>query len=191
MMLKPSFFIPSFMALLVGCVSPNAVSMDEGQGLPLTTQVVGAKTSPLRVVGDTIYFLHAPPDKVKFKDFKDEKAIETHYTALSVALKKRNPVQDARFAFKHNRRYVFTANFTNPVGSGRTGDIYSLSAPDAKKLCPEAKTKLKLLEGDKFILSASGYCEGACRRYGESSEAYERAWNREMARLCHGGKLPQ
>lgn len=131
-----------------------------------------------------------PPDKVKFKDFKDEKAIETHYTALSVALKKRNPVQDARFAFKHNRRYVFTINLkAAAIEGGGWGDRYSLTAPDAKKLCPEAWTKLKLLEGYRFLSSGSGYCMGAaCRRYGESSEAYQYAWNREMARLCHGGK---
>jgi hypothetical protein len=137
-----------------------------------------------------MYFLNVPPDKVKFADFKSEKEIEAHYTALSAALKKRNPVQDASFAFNNHDRYVFTINLTSAWGGGR-GDGYSLSSPYAKKLCPAAGSKLKLLEGVKFILSASGYCEGACRSYSDLSERYALAWNKVMAPLCHGGKLPK
>lgn len=183
--MKPSLLTALCLTSVVGCVPPNAVSMDEGQGIPLTTQVVGAKTSPLRVEGDTLYFLHAPPDKVKPKDFKDPKAIDAHYTALSAALKKRNPVQDARFAFNNSMRYFFTTN-----GRAATG-VFNLGLPELAKLCPKASTRIAYLEGYKFT-EYSGECladSKPCNNYAyQVSETYMLPWNKEMARLCESGK---
>lgn len=143
--------------------------------------------SSLRVVGDTLYFLYRPPDKYRPSDFKDEKAIDTHYTALLAVLKKRNPVQDARFAFKHGMRYFLTfngitiANLRSGVGGQ---NIESL------KVCPQAH-RYKRLEGMRFHEDGGTCHEGrpACFRYLSTvGSAYMLPWNREMTRLCNGGK---
>lgn len=172
---------------VVGCVPPNAVSMAQEQLPTGQSQVVSAK-SALRVVGNTIYFLNAPPDKVRPKDFKDQKAIDAHYVALSAAFKKRNPVQDARFAFK-SMRYFFTSNGKSAHQNQR-GNPFGLGTPEVVKLCPNAHAQFKFIEGYKFG-EYSGECladSRPCRDYIISTDTYMLSWNKEMARLCHGGK---
>ncbi|MBK8454458.1 MAG: hypothetical protein WAQ53_18880 [Thiofilum sp.] len=146
--------------------------------------------SSLRVVGNTLYFLNAPPDKIKPRQFKDQKAINTHYTALLAAIKKRNAVQDARSAFKQGMRYFFTSNGRTAAQNQR-GNPLGLNTPEMAKLCPRAVSTLKWLEGYKFgenygeCLSNSS---SACRNYIFYVEAYILPWNKEMSRLCKGGK---
>ncbi|SKA95263.1 hypothetical protein SAMN02745130_03742 [Thiothrix eikelboomii] len=188
--MKQSLLTALCLASVVGCVPPNAVSMDEGQMPTGQSQTVATK-SALRVVGNTIYFLNAPPDKVKLKDFKDEKAINAHYTTLLSALKKRNPVQDARFAFNHGMRHFLTYNGVN-VEQGR-GNPLGLGSPEVEKRCPGSLTRFKQFEGVQFI--QTGECSHerpSCWNYSFAvGDAYMRPWNQEMARLCWGGKLPQ
>ncbi|SKA95259.1 hypothetical protein SAMN02745130_03741 [Thiothrix eikelboomii] len=185
--MKQSLLTALCLASVVGCVPPNAVSMGQEQMPTGQSQTVAAK-SALRVVGNTIYFLNAPPDKVKPKDFKDQKAIDAHYTVLSAALKKRNPTQDARFAFGKGMRYFFTSNGRNAAG-GR-GNPFGFGAPEMVKHCPSAHSQFKFIEGYKFG-EYSGECladSRPCRDYIISTDTYMLSWNKEMARLCHGGK---
>lgn len=189
--MKQSLLTALCLACVVGCVPPNAVSMGQEQMPTGQSQTVATK-STLRVVGNTLYFLNAPPDKVKPKDFKDQKAIDAHYTALSAALKKRNPVQDARFAFDKGVRYFFTTNGGTVAGSSYRP--FSLDSPQVAKLCPNASNRIVYLEGYKFT-EYSGECladSKPCHNYiYQVVEPYINPWNREMARLCWGGKLPQ
>jgi hypothetical protein len=154
------------------------------------TQVAAAKSS-LRLVDNTLYFLNNPPDKVKSKDFKDQKAIETHYAALLAAIKKRNPIQDARFAFDHGMRVFLTYNGVT-VEQGR-GNPLGLGFPELEKRCPGSATRLNNVEGVRFI--QTGQCQSSsasCQQYASFiGDSYMRPWNKEMARLCHGGKFPK
>lgn len=186
--MKQSLLTALCLASVVGCGPPNAVSMGHEQ-MPLgQSQAVAAKSS-LRVAGDTIYFQYAPPDKVKPKDFKDSKAIDTHYTALSAALKKRNPVQDARLAFGKSMRYFFTSNGRN-AHQDRRGNPFGLGTPEVVTLCPNANAQLKFIEGAKFGEYSAECLDNSrpCRDYIISTDTYMLSWNKEMARLCHGGK---
>lgn len=187
-MIKPLMLAAFCAASLIGCV--NAVGLDNPS---VTTQNTQPLTPSLRVVGDTLYFLNEPPDKIKEADFKDQKEIESHYAALVTALKKRNAVQDARFAFNNGMRYFL----------GFTGRIPTRFRPEgmaderARKLCPYTFSPPKYLEGIKFSMSPRGSVNSvdcvnghnSCTDFMEPvADYYIRDWNKEMGRLCLGGQ---
>ncbi len=184
-MRKPLMLAAFCAASLIGCV--NAVGLDNPS---VTTQNTQPSTPSLRVVGDTLYFLNGAPDKLKPIDFKDQSEIESHYATLVTALKKRNPVQDARFAFNNGMRYFLSVTGRVPAQRQR-GNPLALDTPESAKLCPHAFAQLKFLEGVRFgensfeCLNSSNSC-----RYYQTpvSDFYMVDWNKEMSRLCLGGQ---
>ncbi|TXH68620.1 MAG: hypothetical protein E6Q83_12940 [Thiothrix sp.] len=188
--MKQSILISVLIASAAGCAPPSVVSMpQEDIATLISNQQTGSKGA-LRVTGNTLYFLNSAPDKVKPKDFKDQKAIDSYYESLLSAIKKRNPTQDARFAFNNKMRYFFTSNEKTPH-QDRRGNSFGLGTPEVNKFCPDAQNQLKFLEGYRFYEN-SVEClnnSSSCRDYtSTASERYMLAWNKEMARLCHGGK---
>ena len=187
-MIKPLMLAAFCAASLIGCV--NAVGLDNPS---VTTQNTQPSTPSLRVVGDTLYFLNGPPEKIKEADFKDQKEIESHYAALVTALKKRNAVQDARFAFNNGMRYFLTATTSIPS----RGLPLGFGTAELAKLCPQASTQRKFLEGVKFAMSPRNSVDSvdcvnghnSCTDFMEPvADYYKRDWNNEMSRLCLNGK---
>ena len=190
-MIKPLMLAAFCAASLIGCV--NAVGLDNPS---VTTQNTQPSTSSLRVVGDTLYFLNGAPDKLKPIDFKDQSEIESHYATLVTALKKRNPVQDARFAFNNGMRYFLTATGKIPAQRQR-GNPLALDTPESAKSCPRAFAQLKFLEGVKFTNNPRSSVDSvdcvnghnSCTDFMEPvADYYKRDWNNEMSRLCLDGK---
>ncbi|MEZ5535573.1 MAG: hypothetical protein R3F02_08100 [Thiolinea sp.] len=185
--MKKSFWATLCLISLLGCTSSAAISKDQSSASTVSNQTVAAQPS-LRVVGNVLYFFGIPPDRIRAREYKNQNAINTHYANLLTAIKKRNSVQDAHFAFNHGMRYFFT-------GNGRqfhNQRVMYGGVVEMAKLCPNANARLVWLEGVRFADYNSTEClnnsNPSCRGYMGVGDSYMTLWNKEMSRLCVGGK---